>query len=89
MKHENEFGIRLNKFGETDVEYYVANAHKLRAEAIGTGFRAFRAWLIKALDRSWFPDQEHTEPRQRVTHSDWPWVDLVLQGPPSRKIGSV
>jgi len=89
MKDENESGIRLNEFGETDVDYYIAKGHQMRSEAIGTGFRAFKTWLIGFLDRSWFPDQAHTEPRQRVVQSDWPWVDMILQGTPNRKIGQV
>ena len=89
MKDENEFGVRLNEHGVTDVDYYVARAHKERSEAIRRGFKAFRTWLIALLDRSRFPDQAHTEPRQRVVQSDWPWVDMILQGTPDRKIRHV
>lgn len=86
MKYENEFDIRLNEFGEPDVDYYVARAHEMRSEAIGAGFKAFKTWLIGFLDRSWFPGQGHSEPRQRVVQSDWPWVDMILQGTQNRKI---
>ena len=85
MQQENEYGVRLNEYGEPDVDYYVARAHTIRSQAIATAFRAFKAWLIKALDRSWFPDQGHRAPAQRVIQSDWPWVDLILQGAPDRK----
>ena len=89
MKDQNEFEIRLNEFGETDVDYYVAKAHKMRSEAIGTGFKAFKAWLLSVLDRAWFPPQGQSEPPKRVIQSDWPWVDMILQGTPNRKIGHV
>jgi len=89
MKQENKFDIRMNQFGEPDIDYYVAKAHQMRSEAIGSGFAALKVWLIGFLDRSWFPDQAHSEPRRRVVHSDWPWVDMILQGTPDRKIGHV
>ena len=89
MKDENELGIRLNVHGVTDVDYYIAQAHKQRSEAIGRGFKAFRTWLVTLFDRSWFPAQGPTEPRQRVVQSDWPWVDMILQGTPNRKIGHI
>lgn len=89
MKDENEFGIRLNAHGVTDVDYYVARAHKARSEAIGRGFKAFKTWLIAHLDRSPLPDQAHTQPHQRAVQSHWPWVDMILQGTPNRKVGRV
>jgi hypothetical protein len=89
MKGENEFGIRLNEFGETDVDYYIAKGHKMRSEAIGAGFKTFKTWLMDAIDRAWFPPQGTSEPRKRIVHSDWPWVDMILQGTPDRKIGHV
>ena len=52
MQQEYDFDIRLNKFGEPDVDYYVAKAHKMRSQAIGTGFGVFKAWLKKTLDRA-------------------------------------
>jgi hypothetical protein len=89
MEQEKEFTVRLNSHGEPDVDYYIAQAHKMRGEAIASGFRVFRNWLTKALDRAWFPDTAHSEPRRRVVQSDWPWVDLILQGTPNRKAGHV
>lgn len=89
MQYESEIEIRLNEHGQPDVDYYIARAHKMRSQAIGTGFGVFKAWLVKALDRAWFPDQAHSKPRQRVIQSDWPWVDMILQGSPSSKIGHV
>lgn len=89
MKQENKLDIRMNQLGEPDIDYYVAKAHQMRGEAIGAGFAALKVWLIEFLDRSWFPDQEHSEPRRRVIHSDWPWVDMIIQGTPDRRIGRV
>jgi len=89
MQQKYDFDIRLNKFGEPDVDYYVAKAHKMRSQAIGTGFAVFTAWLKKALDRAWFPDQAHSQPPRRLVHSDWPWVDLILQSHPTQKAGNV
>lgn len=89
MKDENESGIRLNEFGETDVDYYIARGHEMRSEAIGTGLKAFKVWLISILDRAWFPPEGQSAPRKRVVQSDWPWVDMILEGTPNRKIGHV
>jgi hypothetical protein len=85
MQREHDFDIRLNSFGEPDVDYYIAKAHKLRSQAIGTGFSAFKVWLLNYLDRVWFPDQAHSHAPRRVVQSDWPWVDLILQSHPSQK----
>jgi hypothetical protein len=89
MQYEYDFSVRLNEFGEPDVDYYVAQAHKMRSEAIAMGFEAFKAWLMKSLDRAWFPDAEHSEPRRRIVQSDWPWVDMILQSHPNQKAGHV
>jgi len=86
MKDEKQIAMRLNAHGEPDVDYYIARAHQMRSAAIATGFVAFKTWLVAFLDRSWFPDKDHTEARQRVIQSDWPWVDLILQSAPDRKV---
>lgn len=89
MKYENEFGIRLNEHGVTDVDYYVARAHKERSEAIGRGFKAFKAWLLRVVKRTGLPSQEQSERPKQVVQSGWPWVDMILQGTPNRKAGHV
>jgi len=71
MQQEYDFDIRLNKFGNPDVDYYIAEAHKMRNEAIGTGFRACKAWLLNYLDRVSFRDQAYRHPPRRVVNSDW------------------
>ena len=89
MQHENEFRIQLNNHGAIDVDYYVNRAHALRSQAIGTGLQAFKTWLLGVVDRAWFPDKEHSHAPRRVVQSDWPWVDLILQSHPNRKVGQV
>ena len=89
MQYESEIDVRLNEYGAPDVEYYLARAHKERSQAIAAGFGALKTWLIETLDNAWFPDQQHSKPLQRVVQSDWPWVDMILQGPPNRKAGHV
>jgi len=85
MKDENEFEIRLNEHGEPDVDFYMARAHRLRSEAVATGFQGLGTWFVEMIDRSWFPNKGQTAPRRRVvTQSEWPWVDLILQSTPDR-----
>ncbi|MGB5453520.1 MAG: hypothetical protein WBM59_00325 [Sedimenticolaceae bacterium] len=86
MQYENEINVRLNQYGEPDVEYYLANAHQIRSQAIGTWLKAFAQWVTRTLDDAWFPDQQHQKPLQRVVQSDWPWVDMIMQGT-NRKAG--
>lgn len=57
MQWKYDSDIRLNSIGEPDVDYYIAEAHKIRNEAISAGFGAFKVWLLNCLDRDWFPDQ--------------------------------
>ena len=89
MQREYDFDIRLNKFGEPDVDYYIAEAHKMRRQAIVAGFGIFRAWLKKTLGRAWFRDPVQSASPRRVGRSDWPWVDLILQSHTRKKAGHV
>jgi len=85
MQQEYNIDIRLNKFGEPDVDYYIAKAHQMRNEAIGMGFGTLKAWLLNVLDRVRSRDQADSHAPRRVVRSDWPWVDLILQSHPTQK----
>lgn len=89
MQYENEPGVRLNAYGEPDVEYYLAQAHQMRGQALAAGFRELKACWLRALDRSWFMDQGRSSPPQKVVQSGWPWVDLIVQGTPTREVRHV
>lgn len=47
MQQEKEFKVRTNKYGQPDVDYYLANAHKARNEAIEGMSRELVAWVAK------------------------------------------
>lgn len=51
MQEVNELDIRLDANGNPRIQYYLAKAHRLRAEAIATGFCTFKAWLRLAVGR--------------------------------------
>ena len=84
MKDENEFEIRLNKYGEVDIDYYVAKAHQMRDEAILSGLRAVKNGLMKLLQRSTAKAGQDAEARAASVQSGWPWVDLILRDTPNR-----
>lgn len=89
MQHENENGIRLNAAGETDVDYYMNKAHSIRSQAIATGFRAAKDWIYRKVENAWSSQEDQKGTRQRVVQSGWPWVDLILEAHPTRKVGQV
>ncbi len=66
MQDETDCDVRLNSFGEPDVDYYIVKAHEMRNEAIRTGFGAFTAWVANCLDRVWSPDRAHRHAPRRV-----------------------
>ena len=84
MKDENEFEIRRNRYGDVDMNYYVAKAHKMRDEAIRDMFRAARDRVMQALRVSRRQDAVHGKPHQDTAQSGWPWVDLILRGTADR-----
>ena len=43
MKQQGEF--KLDKYGRVDVDYYVAQAHDMRAEHMSKMWTAFKSWL--------------------------------------------
>lgn len=59
MQQHNEFKIRTNKYGQPDVDFYLANAHKARNEAIESMSRDLKAWLVKLLDHALFSHHGH------------------------------
>ena len=89
MQYENEPGVRLNANGKPDLEYYLAQAHQMRGQALAAGFRELKACWLRALDRSWSMDQGRSSPPQKVIQSGWPWVDLIVQGTPPREVHQV
>ena len=89
MRHENQHGIRLNAAGEPDLDYYMANAHQMRSQAIAEGLRAARNLAYRKLQNAWSSQEGQKGVRQRVVQSGWPWVDLVLDTHPMRKPGHV
>ncbi len=87
MQYINESGVRLNAYGEPDVEHYLAQAQQVRSQAIAAGFRELKAWWLRALERSWSMDQGRSSPPQQLVQSGWPWVDLIMRGTPTSKAG--
>ena len=85
MQHENEHGIRVNKAGEPDVDYYEKKAYSMRDEAIAAGFRAVGNWMYRTLRNVWPSRKGQKGTRQHVVQSGWPWVDLILDSHPMRK----
>ena len=43
MKQQDE--LKLNAYGQVDVEYYVAQAHVMRAESTSKTLKAFKSWV--------------------------------------------
>ena len=39
MQYENAPGVRLNAYGEPDVEYYLAQARHMRCQVLAGGLR--------------------------------------------------
>ena len=50
MKQQNE--IKLNTHGQVDVEYYVAQAHVMRAEYTSKMWKEFKSWVASHMHLS-------------------------------------
>ena len=86
MRYLHEAGVRPNAYDKPDAEDYLAQARQMRSQTIAAGFRALKAWWLRALERSWSMDQDRSSPPQQVAQSGWPWVDLIVQASPTRKV---
>ncbi len=47
MKRKYDPDIKLNRFGNPDVDYYLREAERLRAQAVSVMFRNLARWLSK------------------------------------------
>ncbi len=51
MQGKSDPHIKLNRFGNPDVDHYIREAERLRAEAISTLFRDLARWLRKSFGK--------------------------------------
>ena len=51
MQRKYDPEIKLNRFGNPDVDYYIGEAKRLRAEAISALLRDLARWLRKSFGK--------------------------------------
>ena len=51
MPRKYDSDIKLDRFGSPDVDYYIREAERLRAEAVSRLIRGLARWLKKSLGR--------------------------------------
>ncbi len=49
MQYPSDSDIRLNAYGQADIDYYLAKARRLRAEAIGNWFAGLKSRLTRLI----------------------------------------
>lgn len=51
MQRKYDPDIKLNKFGNPDIDFYVGEAKRLRTEAVSALIRDFTGWLKKTVGK--------------------------------------
>lgn len=53
MNELNDLKVKMNAVGGVDVEYYVSQAHQMRAEALSDLGKELKAWVLGHLNLQW------------------------------------